>query len=82
MSNINKKLKSCPFCGGNAIIMRVGIDSNLESTINGTWIIGCDGTNGSLCPGYIYKCSPLYVSKELAIKMWNNRNEEKAVKWE
>lgn len=69
------ELKSCPFCGGEAIIMQVGIDSNPKSSLDGKYIIGCDGINGSLCPGYIYKCSPLYVNKELAVKMWNNRKK-------
>lgn len=75
MTDINKELMPCPFCGGEAIITRVGIDSDPESILNGKYIIGCDGTNGSLCPGYVYKCSPLYMSKELAIRMWNNRKE-------
>jgi hypothetical protein len=71
---MNKRLKSCPFCGGNA--MTIQIELNTESILNGKWIIGCDGINGSLCPGYIYKCLPFYTSRELAVKMWNNRDRE------
>lgn len=67
------ELKPCPFCGGEAKIFQVGIDANPDSVLNGTFVIGCDGINGSLCPGYIYKCSPVYMSKELAVKMWNDR---------
>ena len=72
-----KKLKPCPFCGSKALVMQLKL--NPESIKDKTWIIGCDGINGSLCPGYIYKCSPFYISIELAVKMWNNRME-KAVK--
>lgn len=69
-----EELKPCPFCGGNAMIIRLGIDSNPESIFNGTYIIGCNGRNGVLCPGHVYKCSPLYTTKELAVKMWNDRD--------
>ena len=69
---MHERLKTCPFCGGNAMVMQV--DLKLESILSGKWIIGCDGINGSLCPGYIFKCSPFYTSRELAIKMWNNRD--------
>jgi hypothetical protein len=68
---MNKKLKSCPYCGGEAEIMQLDF---IESILKGTWIIGCDGIKGSMCPGYIYKCSPVYTSEELAIQMWNSRN--------
>ena len=67
-----EKLKPCPFCGGNAMIMQVNLE--YVSILNGMWVIGCDGTNGSLCPGYIYKCSSVYASKELTVKMWNDRD--------
>lgn len=72
-----KKLKPCPFCDGKAITAQ--IELNHESILNETWIVGCDGIYGSLCPGYIYKCSPFYISRELAVKMWNNRELEKGV---
>lgn len=69
------KLKPCPFCGGEAKITQLDLHS--ESIPYEKWIIGCDGINGSLCPGYIYKCSPVYTFRELAIRMWNNRDGKK-----
>ena len=65
---MDKGLKPCPFCGGEAMVMQLELNHNKE------WIIGCDGINGSLCPGDIYKLSPFYTSRELAVKMWNNRD--------
>ena len=67
-------LKPCPFCGGEAKLFRVGFDSQPENSIlNGTYIIGCDGPHGSLCPGYGFGYSALYTTRELAVRMWNNR---------
>lgn len=77
MIDREKMLKSCPFCGGNA--MTTKLELNPESILNGMWIIGCDGINGSICPGYIYKCSPFYISRELAVKMWNNRDGKRQI---
>lgn len=67
-----KKLKPCPFCGGEAMVMQ--LELNHESILNKPCIIGCDGINGSMCPGYVYKCSPFYYTSKLAIRMWNNRD--------
>ena len=62
----------CPFCGESAQIEQLPFcPDDIKSKM---WVIGCDGKNGSLCPGYIYKCSPFYMSRELAVKMWNNRD--------
>ena len=69
--------KPCPFCGGEAKIIQLDLEDE-GGISNGMWAIGCDGINGSLCPGYIYKCSPVYVSKELAVAMWNHRKEMSA----
>lgn len=69
------KLKPCPFCGGKARIMQ--LDLNPDSILNKKWIIGCDGIYGSICPGYMYKCAPFYISMESAIRMWNNRDGKK-----
>ena len=68
----NKKgeLKPCPFCGKEAMMFCMPKNENLPGNL---WIVGCDGPNGSLCPCYIWKCTPFYVGKELAMKMWNKR---------
>ena len=63
------KLKPCPFCGAEAVIFRVSTDSELD----GTYIVGCDGPNGSLCPCYAFGCSPMYKERELAVRLWNTR---------
>lgn len=57
-----KGLKPCPFCGGEASVTK---------TRSHEWIIGCDSTYGSACPGYVWKCAPVYFTKELAVKAWN-----------
>ena len=72
------KLKPCPFCGGEAKITQLDLQS--ENILNKKWVIGCDGILfGPICPGYIYKCAPFYICKESAIRAWNNRdgNSEK-----
>lgn len=73
---MTEEIKPCPFCGEEAKIFQVGIDANPDSVLNGTFIIGCDGPNGSLCPGYAYGSSPFYTTRELAIRMWNNREHD------
>ena len=58
------KLKPCPFCGEKTIIKKIRAHE---------WVIGCDGKNGSACPGYVWKCAPVYLTKETATKEWNKR---------
>lgn len=66
-----KELKPRPFCGEVAEICQLwDVPGDIRS---GMWVVGCDGLNGSLCPGYRYKLTPFYTAKELAIKMWNER---------
>ena len=66
-----KELKLCPFCGGAAEMWQ--LPDTPEDIRSGMWVVGCDGPNGSLCPGYRYKLTPFYTAEELAIKMWNER---------
>lgn len=64
------KLEPCPFCGGEALTFQLPHRDDLPDNL---WVVGCDGIKGSLCPCYIWKCTPFYVGEELAVKMWNNR---------
>lgn len=66
-------LKRCPFCGELAIIEQ--LPYNPDDIRSKTFVVGCDGKNGSLCPGYIWKCSPFYITRELAAECWNARGE-------
>lgn len=66
-----KELKPCPLCGGVAEICQ--LPDTPDDIRSGMYVVGCDGLNGSLCPGYRYKLSPFYTAEELAIKMWNER---------
>ena len=59
------KLKACPFCGAEATIYK-----SLKADV---WFIGCEGKYDNLCPGYIWKCAPVYLSKEAATRAWNRR---------
>ena len=62
---MDEELKPCPFCGGPAI---------MNMSIIG-WIIGCDGKEVPLCPGYIWKTAPRYLTEEQAIRYWNGRED-------
>ncbi len=64
-----RELKRCPFCGEPAEVYQIGKEFNLH----GLWVVGCDGKQSSLCPGYIHKWSPLYTTRELAVERWNGR---------
>ena len=64
------KLKPCPFCGAEAVKFRLPERDDMPDDL---WVVGCDGDKGSLCPCYIWKCTPFYFGEELAVKMWNNR---------
>lgn len=72
---MNVFLKRCPFCGEVAIVKQL-LSNDVR---NKTFVVGCDGKNGSLCPGYIWKCSPFYLTRKQAVKYWNDRGKE--VKW-
>lgn len=61
------ELKSCPFCGSEATLMRVP-----ESLAGSGWyIVGCWT---SLCPANINKMT-LYPSAKMAADIWNKREE-------
>ena len=63
------ELKRCPFCGELAEVYRIPE----EFPMRGLWVVGCDGKDGSLCPGHIHKWSPVYATRELAVEKWNTR---------
>ena len=66
---IDPKLKPCPFCGGEAQIIQVQPKHGVM------YAVGCDGKYGSNCPGYIWKMTPLYYTREQAIRFWNNEHK-------
>lgn len=59
------KLKSCPFCGGEAQLLMVGkrADGGDE------WYVGCENLHCSLHP---HSTVP-YASAEIAAEAWNRR---------
>lgn len=60
-------MRKCPFCGGEAQIVKPDY-----------WVmyaVGCDGKYGSNCPGYIWKMTPLYYTREQATRFWNNEHQ-------
>ena len=59
------KLKRCPFCGGEAEIIRYGV--NKKSML---YIPHC---KNEYCQGYAGRA---YESEKLAISMWNTRTPE------
>lgn len=67
------EIKRCPFCGGEAEAWKVPEEFAI---VDDEWIIGCDGIRGNLCPGYRWKMMPVYITRELAVRMWNGRSEE------
>ena len=70
--NDELKLKRCPFCGEEAAVYHAFIPWNQ----NYAWIAGCEGSWGSMCPGYAWKLSPLFLTAEQAIRTWNRRAED------
>lgn len=65
------ELKRCPFCGEPAKIDQLPF--NPEDIRSRKYVVGCDGKFGSLCPGYIWKCSPFYITREQTLEYWNAR---------
>lgn len=67
-------LRKCPFCGGEAQIVQTRhwiIPKN-----NGVmYAVGCDGKYGGNCPGYVWKMTPLYYTREQATRFWNNEHQ-------
>ena len=57
----NIKLKTCPFCGGEAIF---------HKDYDSMWCIECQK-----CGLYLDLCNPRLDKKEDLIKYWNTRSE-------
>ena len=55
---VNKKLKPCPFCGGEAIVRSYSVDNDKYSIVT---CIKCDVE------------TPMYEFRSDAIKAWNRR---------
>lgn len=65
------QLMRCPFCEESARIKQLPFCP--EDIKSKKWVVGCDGKNGDLCPGYIWKCAPFYVTRDQAVEYWNHR---------
>ena len=61
--------KLCPFCGEEAETHHVFIPWTGEFS----WVVGCEGSYGSGCPGYAWKLTPVYLTEEQAVRAWNRR---------
>jgi hypothetical protein len=61
---VSSELKPCPFCGEEAVI---------KKTRPHEWIIGCEGRYGSTCPGFVWKSTPVYLTKACETTAWNRR---------
>ena len=68
---MTNQLMMCPFCGESARIKQLPFCP--EDIKSKKWVVGCDGKNGNLCPGYIWKCTPFYVTRDQAVEYWNHR---------
>lgn len=64
----DERLKPCPFCGMAAKTYQAE-HKELGAVF---WFVGCD-ESPSYCPGHLWKFSPLYITEEQAIKIWNER---------
>lgn len=60
----DEKLMSCPFCGEAARLL-------LMPGTKSVYAVGCGSVN--LCPGYVWKCAPVYLTAEQAATYWNRR---------
>lgn len=55
------KLKPCPFCGGEAIVLQ---------NDDGFYYVGCKNAE---CRGYVFYSYVYYFTKERTIEAWNTR---------
>ena len=67
----NSELKACPFCGKPARLFYIGEDDRISKTLRNMWIVGCET---DLCPGYIWKAAPVYVTEPMARDHWDRRS--------
>lgn len=65
--SIVNKLKPCPFCGGEAMIMQLPVGSKAQ----GLYTVGC--IEDSMCFGHLSHVSMVFVSKQTAADTWNKR---------
>ena len=63
-------VKKCPFCSRIAVVVQIPESEKIDRILWNKWVVGCDD---SLCPGYMDKCTPFYMTKEMAIGYWNRR---------
>ncbi len=69
---LNKQLKSCPFCDGDAYFIY-----NESSSKEDSYDIGCH-TEDCICFEGLDWC----LEKEKISKMWNTRKGGKEIEWE
>ena len=64
---IVNSLKSCPFCGGKAVILQLPVGNKAQ----GMYTVGC--TEDGMCFGHISHVSMTFVLKKTAAETWNKR---------
>lgn len=74
----NTRIKRCPFCKCKGEVFLIPDNDTEENEFHpgwrwndsGLWVIGCDTPN---CFGNMNHKTMVFLSKEQAIKIWNNR---------
>ena len=61
------ELKPCPFCGGEAEVVKIPEGLNWE----GCYVVGCD--DNSMCMGNINHFTMVFFTPETATEAWNKR---------
>lgn len=73
-----KRIRKCPYCKQKADVWQIPENNTEEKEAHpgwcwkddGMWIIGCDTPN---CFGNMNNKTMVFLSKEQAIRVWNNR---------
>lgn len=79
----SKKLKPCPFCGGQAKFIKKGIGS-VKSRVHFSFGIECIDCGGRVPKSYVLSLTldedgeivPITDERSAAIERWNSRSKE------
>lgn len=78
-----ERLKSCPFCGGEARTFQMPQNTIAEIEKHpkwtwknpGMWVVGCDT---GMCYGNINNVTMCFYTERTAAKAWNRRADDEA----